>query len=538
MGKITQSMALKGCLLRIGHTSRTLILAAVILATASDAFIPHRFLPVQYTFNDETFHSRSSRRSSWDLNTHKRNRIEEPTHKSYHEPNHSVNYLLKQCQSVAAATLTAGILFTCPPSWAQDESLEAPASTTSSPPTTKTTISSPSNVLEEVWSLADKYYIDKTYGHQNWNSVLTTYSSKLPSDGASDKNEQSMKLATTMINSLGDKYSRILDVDAYTRIQKFDLIGVGATLMPDSNKRIMVGAPPVAASEAERVGIKVGDYITAVNGVPTEGRTAFDIIDQIGEQPNSGTIDMTVLTQGSDDVQGEGYSREVTMKRAFAQVKNPVSYKMSEKRPDGTNVGYIRISEFNSLVKPKLEEALKSLKDQGSNAYVLDMRSNPGGAFQSAVEIASYFYEDGLATTVIDSNEVEIPFRTSKEKLLVQKDDPIVIWLDGGSASATEVLAGALHDQCRAAIMGSSHSFGKGLIQAVYGLSNGSGLVLTVAKYVTPNGTEIQGTGITPDIEAKLPLLLVPGISSDTSKIDFGDVTKRLGPSMCFAPKA
>ena len=530
-------MALKRSLLRTRHTCRNFLVAVTILATTLEAFSPHPLTSLQYNnLNHEDFRSPYSSRPSWDLNAHKRSDIEQSsTHESSCAPNHSLTSLWKQCQSLVTASLAAGVLFTCLPCWAQDEALVVAPD---SPIATKSSISNPANVLEEVWTLADKYYIDKTFGHQNWNSVLTTYSSKLPSDGASDKDEQTMKLATAMIKSLGDKYSRILDVDAYTRIQKFDLIGVGATLMPDSNKRIMVGAPPVAGSEAERVGIKVGDYITAVNGVPTQGRTAFDIIDQIGDNPNAAAIDMTVLTEGpDDDVQGEGYSREVTMKRAFAQIKNPVSYKISERRADGTNVGYVRISEFNSLVKPKLEEALKSLEDEGANAYVLDMRSNPGGAFQSAVEIASYFYEDGLATTVIDSNEVEMPFRTVKEKILVQKDDPIVIWLDGGSASATEVLAGALHDQCRAVVMGSSHSFGKGLIQAVYGLKNGSGLVLTVAKYVTPNGTEIQGTGISPDIEAKLPLLLVPGISSDTSKIDFGDVSRRLEPSMCSAPE-
>ena len=148
------------------------------------------------------------------------------------------------------------------------------------------------------------------------------------------------------------------------------------------------------------------------------------------------------------------------------------------------------------------------------------MRSNPGGAFQSAVEIASFFMEDKIATSVVDSNAVELPFKTAKGKLMIDNSNPVVLWIDEGSASATEVLSGALHDQCRASIMG-SHSFGKGLIQAVYGLQNGSGLVLTVAKYVTPNGTDIQGSGIMPDLETKLPFLYIPKLSSDTSKVDF-----------------
>jgi len=392
-----------------------------------------------------------------------------------------------------------------------------------------------STVLDEVWTLIDKYYLDKSFNGQDWNNVRNTYESKIVLDKDGTYNDEDvMKLATTMVKSLGDKYSRILDRDAYSRIQKFDLIGVGATLMPDNEKRIMVGAPPVPGSEAEKGGIKYGDYIVAVNGIGTKGRTAFEIIDQITEDPEAdqSTITMTVLTQGENDLPGEGYVRDVTMKRQFVEVKNPIEYRLTEKRQDGTNVGYVRIAEFNSLVKPKLEEAINALKKQGANAYVIDLRGNPGGAFQSAVEIAGLFVNDKIATTVVDGNQVEMPFKTSKDKALIEDQIPMVLWLDGGSASASEVLAGALHDTCRSVTMGQK-SFGKGLIQAVYGLKNGTGLVLTVAKYVTPNGSEIQGVGVIPDIEAKLPFLLIPGLSSDTSKVDFQAVSNRL--AMCSA---
>ena len=389
--------------------------------------------------------------------------------------------------------------------------------------------STTNTVLDEVWTLVDKYYLERSFHNQDWSTIRTKYKSQLKIDpiNGSYNDDDAMKLATTMVQSLGDKYSRILDKEAYARIQKFDLIGVGATLMPDSvDKRIKVGAPPVDGSEAQRVGIQYGDYIVAVNGQKTEGRTAFEIIDQITEDPNSKTVTMTVLTEGPDNIKGEGYIRDVTMKRQTMEVKNPISYKITERRNDGTVVGYVRLSEFNSLVEPKLKEALSSLKGEGANAYVLDMRSNPGGAFQSAVEIASLFLDDKIATSVVDSNLVEMPFKTAKGKVMIDTSSPLVLWIDGGSASATEVLAGALHDQCRASIMG-SQSFGKGLIQAVYGLKNGGGLVLTVAKYVTPNGTDIQGAGITPDLEAKLPFLYLPNMSSDTSKIDFGYMKTR-----------
>lgn len=346
-----------------------------------------------------------------------------------------------------------------------------------------------------------------------------------------------MKLVTEMVKSLGDKYTRMLDTQQYAAIQKFDLIGVGVTLMPNGQKEIIVGGPPIEGSPSAKAGLKTGDFVAAVNGRATQGRTAFDIIDQISEVPDARTVTFTIRRQGDNDLAGEGTSFDVTLERQnFLSVKDPVVYKLSEQRKDGTNVGYIRVSEFNSLVNTKLQDALDDLKRQGANAFVLDLRSNTGGAFQSAVEISGFFLEDRVATYVVDSNQVELPFRTPKGKSSVEPDAPLVVWLDGMSASASEVLAGSLHDNCRAVTMGDK-SFGKGLIQAVYGLKNGAGLVLTVARYVTPGGNEIQGIGITPDIAGNMPApVVVPVLSTDTSKVDFKDIAKRLDPSMCQVP--
>ena len=172
----------------------------------------------------------------------------------------------------------------------------------------------------------------------------------------------------------------------------------------------------------------------------------------------------------------------------------------------------------------------------GANAYVFDIRQNTGGAFQSAVEISSLFTEDRVATYVVDNTGVKLPFRTAKGRLAIDRTDPIVIWIDGRSASASEVLAASLHDNCRAVLVGEK-SFGKGLIQAVYGLKNGAGLVLTVARYVTPSGTDIQGVGITPDLGSQYLPFGLPGLGTDTSKIDFADIKNRLSESSCRIPE-
>mmetsp|Transcript_14062 Transcript_14062/g.34041 ORF Transcript_14062/g.34041 Transcript_14062/m.34041 type:complete len:534 (+) Transcript_14062:70-1671(+) len=418
--------------------------------------------------------------------------------------------------------------------WAETETTTTTATTESklleSSPITKESTS----VIEEVWNLINKYYIERSFNGQDWNTVKQKY----VAPNAKVDNDKAMKVTTEMVQTLGDKYTRILDTQQYAAIQKFDLIGVGVTLMPNSQKEIIVGGPPIEGSAAAKMGLLPGDYITAVNGMPTSGRTAFDIIDQISEAPDAKTVTFGVRRQGENDLPGEGAKFDVTMERQNSiQIKDPVQYKLSEQRKDGTNVGYIRVSEFNSKVNSKLQDALKDLKSQGANAYVLDLRSNTGGAFQSAVEISGLFFEDRVATYVLDSNNVELPFRTTKGKVAIDPKAPMVVWIDGMSASASEVLAGSLHDNCRAVTMG-DQSFGKGLIQAVYGLKNGAGLVLTVARYVTPNGTDIQGTGITPDIKGEMPApVQIPVLSSNTAKVDFDEIRQKLDPSMCAIPQ-
>jgi len=423
-----------------------------------------------------------------------------------------------------------------------------------------------SSVVKEVWNLLDKYYIDRSFNKLDWNKVRNDALIKAEKFNFDNDNDKSMKIIYEMVGSLNDKYTRVLDVDQYAAIQKYDLIGVGVTLMPNSQKDIIVGAPPIAKSAGDNAGLKVGDLVTAVNGVQTRGRNAFDIIDQISENPDSKTITFSIIRNARSDGNGDDSSTtttdtiitagddpnvspssqktlnfDVTMNRQTMAVKDPVQYKITETRNDGTKVGYVRVSEFNTLVNSSLQKAMSELNKQGANAYVLDLRGNTGGAFQSAVEISGLFLRDRVATYVVDSYQVELPFRTPKvQDLIIKPETPMVIWLDGLSASASEVLAGSLHDNCRAVTMGDK-SYGKGLIQAVYGLKNGAGLVVTVARYVTPNGNEIQGVGITPDI---LPLgknmpapVFVPILSTDTSKVDFNDVAQRLNSKVCHIPE-
>ncbi len=198
-----------------------------------------------------------------------------------------------------------------------------------------------SSVIDEVWTLLEKYYIDRTFNSQDWKAVRKKVESQGQKVGFDDN--KSMKIANDMVQSLGDRYTRMLDKEQYTAIQKFDLIGVGVTLMPNAQKDIIVGAPPIDGSASDKAGLKQGDFVTAVNGRPTRGRNAFDIIDQIGEAPNAKTVTFSILRdKGPSTLDSIGnpdsaQSFEVTMERQTMEVKDPVQYKISETRPDGTS---------------------------------------------------------------------------------------------------------------------------------------------------------------------------------------------------------
>ena len=364
--------------------------------------------------------------------------------------------MLRQCRGIITSILLTGVLLqgqSLSVAAIPDNNMPSTSVVAAAPSTTATSITAQNNVVDEVWTLIDKYYIDRTHGGQNWKIVRDRY---VPLSLKASNDDTRFKLASEMVATLNDKYSRMLSRDQYSAIQKYDLIGVGVTLMPDSNKNIIVGAPPIPNSEAARVGLQVGDYVTEINGLSTTGRTAFDIIDQISEDPSAKTVTMTVRPKGST---ASDPIKVVSMARAFAEVKNPIQFKVSETRSDGTKVGYIKISEFNALVKASLEKALAELESAGVNAYVIDIRQNTGGAFQSAVEISSLFTEGRVATYVVDNTNMKLPFRTAVGQLAIDTTDPIVMLIDGRSASASEVLAGSLHDNCRAVLMGEK-SFG------------------------------------------------------------------------------
>ncbi|TDF85004.1 S41 family peptidase [Pseudomonas sp. H9] len=247
---------------------------------------------------------------------------------------------------------------------------------------------------------------------------------------------------------------------------------------------------PIDDTPASRAGIEAGDLIVKINGQPTRGQTMTEAVDKmrgkIGEK-----ITLTLVRDG-------GTPFDVTLARAVIQVKSVKSQLLED------GYGYIRITQFQVKTGEEVGKALAKLrKDNGKKlrGLVLDLRNNPGGVLQSAVEVADHFLTKGLIVYTkgrIANSEL----RFSADPADASEGVPMVVLINGGSASASEIVAGALQDQKRGVLMGTD-SFGKGSVQTVLPLNNDRALKLTTALYYTPNGRSIQAQGIIPDIEVR-----------------------------------
>lgn len=370
------------------------------------------------------------------------------------------------------------------------------------------------DLFDEVWKLTSKFYLDRSFGGSDWGKARADLraQSNLPGDSASET-----KATKKLLKKLGDKYTQLLSPYMYTEMSRFDPIGAGFMLSIDDDGYFCVSSDPREGSVAAAQNVQKGDKILEIEGVAIKGKSVFDAVDLITKEDKA-DVRLTIQSK----LHPGTAPRLLVLPRDFNAVSNPVTKAQLTLTEDGRKVGYLKLREFNSLAKEKVREALSSLEEQGAEAYIVDLRGNPGGSVQAAVSVASLFLpEDKIVTFIQDATGNRLPLKTQGATAL-PPSDPIVVWTDRKSASASEILASALHDNCRAVLMG-QRTFGKGLVQGVFGLTDGKGLVMTVAKYETPRGASIQGTGILPDIEAVIPSnILGDQDVSVVRKEDFG----------------
>ena len=292
-----------------------------------------------------------------------------------------------------------------------------------------------------------------------------------------------------MVSSL-DPHSSYMDPKSFTDMQiqtkgEFGGLGIEVT-MEDGLIKVV---SPIDDTPAARAGLKPGDYIAAIDGTPVQGMTLSDAIDKM-RGPTGTNITVTVLRKG------EKKPFDVTMKRAVVKVDSVKWHREGD-------IGYIRLTAFNERTDPGLEKAVVSLKKQigakNIKGYVIDLRNNPGGLLDQAISVSDDMLNSGEIVSTRGRHAQDTQ-RYDAKRGDITEGKPIVVLINGGTASAAEIVAGALQDHKRATLLGMT-SFGKGSVQTIIPLGEGGGaLRLTTARYYTPSGHSIQATGIQPDI--------------------------------------
>ena len=292
------------------------------------------------------------------------------------------------------------------------------------------------------------------------------------------------------VKALGDKYTEYIpksEMNEFTENITGSFVGIGVYMIADEDSQKIIVYYPIPDSPAEKAGIKSGDAIINVDG-KDYGYDDFDIIaDNIkGEE---GTKVKLVIER-----EGKRMDFEITRKKIET---NPISSKVLKE-----DIGYIKLPSFDADSSKKMKEKIDDLLSKGVKTLILDLRNNGGGIVDESTNIVDLFLDKGktIMTTKDNKQKEEITKTKSKQ----QYEMPLIVLTNENSASASEILTAALKDNERATIIGTK-TYGKGVIQTVLNLSDGSGLKITTAEYFTPNGAEINKKGIEPNIEVKLP---------------------------------
>ncbi|MBW4519190.1 MAG: S41 family peptidase [Scytolyngbya sp. HA4215-MV1] len=346
---------------------------------------------------------------------------------------------------------------------------------------------SPKTVLDEAWQIVNREYVDGTFNQVDWQATRQTLLNK-----NYNSREQAYTALRSALEQLQDPYTRFMDPKQYEALSNQtsgELSGVGMRLELNEKTKVLTVVEPIENSPALKAGIQSGDQILAVDDKPTQGLNVEKASELIRGDVGS-KVKLRVRRQGRADF-------DVAITRARIELPT-VRYSLQQ---EGKNrIGYIRLNEFSAHAADQMRRAIKDLSNQKVDAFVLDLRGNPGGLLQASIDISRMWMNAGSIVRTVDrqGNSEEIAAnRTALTNL------PLAILVDGNSASSSEILTGALKDNKRAVIVG-SQTFGKALVQSVHTLSDGSGLAVTIAHYYTPNGTDISHKGITPDILSDL----------------------------------
>jgi carboxyl-terminal processing protease len=361
---------------------------------------------------------------------------------------------------------------------------------------------SPKELIDEVWQIVDKQYVDGSFNQKDWRAIRKQYLNK-----NYKTKEEVYKSVRAMLKNLNDPYTRFMDPKEFRDLQvetSGQLIGVGIQLSQNEKTKKLEVIAPIEDTSASKAGILSKDIITKIDGKSTTGMDVNQAVQLIrGKEGTS--VKLTIQRDNRQVL-------EFNLLRQQIEI-HPVEAKYRPKELGG--IGYIRLKQFSANAATEMGTAIQKLESQGATGYVLDLRSNPGGLLYGAIDIARMWLDDGKIVSTVNrqgTGDVSVANHTAISK------KPLVVLVDGGSASASEILSGALQDNKRAQLVGVK-TFGKGLVQSVRPLSEGSGMAVTIAKYFTPSGKDINHAGIKPDVEVKLSKTQIQALVKDRAKV-------------------
>ncbi len=345
---------------------------------------------------------------------------------------------------------------------------------------------SPKELIDEVWQIINRQYVDATFNQVDWRKVRSDYLDRNYKD-----KEEAYKAIREMLQKLEDPYTRFMDPEEFNNMQidtSGELTGVGIQITKDEKTDRLIIVAPIEDTPAFNAGLLSKDIITKIDGKDTKGMDVNDAVKMIRGKPGT-TVSLTVERNGKQF--------NYTVTRATIEL-HPVKARVENSSLG--KIGYIRLTQFSAQAAQEMRQAMQNEEKEQVKGYILDLRSNPGGLLYASVDIARMWIDDGIIVSTV--NRVGT-MEEQKANASALTDKPLVVLVDGGSASASEILSGALQDHKRATIIG-TRTFGKGLVQSVRPLGDGSGLAVTIAKYLTPNGRDIHKHGIDPDIVYEL----------------------------------
>ncbi len=339
-------------------------------------------------------------------------------------------------------------------------------------------------IFLQAWRIVNQAYLDDSFNHQNWWRLRQDYLRRPLTD-----REAAYGAIEEMLGTLDDPFTRLLRPEQYRSLQVSTtgaLSGVGLQIDLNPNTHVLEVVAPIAGSPAEEAGIRGGDRILQIDHQDT-ANLPLEAAAQLMRGQRGTTVTLTVQQAETEAI----YDFELVRDRIAL---NPVVAQLDAQNSEFP-IGYLRLAQFSANARTELAQALVNLENQGAKGYILDLRNNPGGLLQAGIDIAGLWLDDGTIVYTVNRQGMLDSFAAPHHALTAA---PLVVLVNQGTASASEILAGALQDNGRAVLVG-DRTFGKGLIQSLFELPDDSGLAVTVAKYETPNHKDIHRLGILPD---------------------------------------